>query len=108
MNAAANQNNNHSNLDDISLKLGEMSANIRSMADALKTQARAAELQRQAFEEHRTRTEIYMREGCQLANSNKEELHELKGRLWKVALIVGTAAIGGKFGIDIALESLLK
>ena len=60
------------------------------------------------FTDHRTRTEVYMRDGCKVAQDTKKELDGIKSKGWKVATAIGVAILGANEGLDWLRELVLR
>ena len=86
---------------EVAASLGNLNAHLESIDKRL--DAQWAE-----FTDHRTRTEVYMRDGCKVAKDTKVELDACKSKVWKVVTAVGIAMLGANEGLDWLRELLLK
>ena len=91
--------------DDRDLEVASALGNISARLDAMDKRLDA---QYKEYEDHRTRTEVYMRDGCKLAQDNKSNFDDMKAKLWKVAGGIGIALLGANQGIDWLRDLLLK
>jgi hypothetical protein len=86
---------------EVATALGNINAHLDSIDQRL--DAQWAE-----FTDHRTRTEVYMRDGCKVAQDTKKDLNECKSKVWKVITGVGIAMLGANEGLDWFREWMLR